>query len=209
VVWLPTISPDGTEVAYGTPGRVVYVASMKGGMPQKVAEQSVAASWSPDGSLLILTSWIPGKTVEENKSILQILDLKSGKISLVPDSRGMIGAFWVDQHTLVTATQDTTKFLTFDLTTQKWVELASGVFVNWFVSLDRKYLYCTTGGEEPRALRIRFSDHKVQTILSLKGLRRVVDPYFGTQVDVAPDGSVLLTRDVGTQEVYALNVKWP
>jgi hypothetical protein len=39
------------------------------------------------------------------------------------------------------------------------------------------------------------------------GKPRVVDPYGGTQVGVAPDGSVLLTRDVGTQEVYALNVK--
>jgi hypothetical protein len=26
---------------------------------------------------------------------------------------------------------------------------------------------------------------------------------------VTPDGSVLVTRDVGTQEIYALNVKWP
>jgi len=30
-----------------------------------------------------------------------------------------------------------------------------------------------------------------------------------TWVGVTPDGSVLVTRDVGTQEIYALSVKWP
>jgi hypothetical protein len=83
------------------------------------------------------------------------------------------------------------------------------VFVNWIISRDSKYLYCTTGGVEPKALRIRFSDGKVETIANLKGLRRVVDPYFGTQVGVTPDGSVMLTRDVGTQEIYAFSVAWP
>jgi hypothetical protein len=68
---------------------------------------------------------------------------------------------------------------------------------------------CTTGGPEPLALRIRFSDHKVETIASLKGLRRVVDVNVGTEINVAPDGSALFTRDVGTQEIYALDVKWP
>jgi WD40 repeat protein len=209
IVWLPNISPDGTEVAYGTSDLAVYVSSMNGGTPRKIAEQSVAASWSPDGGLLALTTWAAGKHPGQVSDLaLQIFDLQSGKTSTVPESEGKLGAFWSDQRTLVAATQDTTKFLTYDLTTKKWSELVSGVFVNWFISPDRKYLYCTTGGE-PQALRIRFSDHNVETIVSLKGLRRVVDPYFGTQVEVAPDGSVLLTRDVGTQEVYALGVKWP
>jgi hypothetical protein len=59
------------------------------------------------------------------------------------------------------------------------------------------------------ALRIRFSDHKVEPITSLKGLRRVVATGTGTQVSVAPDGSLLFTRDIGTQEIYSLDVKWP
>jgi hypothetical protein len=43
----------------------------------------------------------------------------------------------------------------------------------------------------------------------LKNIRTAVDVYMGTDLDVAPDGSVLLTRDIGVQEIYALNVKWP
>jgi hypothetical protein len=44
----------------------------------------------------------------------------------------------------------------------------------------------------------------------LKDLRRVVDSVEGqTQVNVAPDGSPVFTRDIGTQEIYALTVHWP
>jgi hypothetical protein len=28
-------------------------------------------------------------------------------------------------------------------------------------------------------------------------------------ISFAPDGSPLFTRDIGTQEIYALTVKWP
>jgi hypothetical protein len=30
-----------------------------------------------------------------------------------------------------------------------------------------------------------------------------------TQISVAPDGSAVFTLDIGTQDIYALAVKWP
>jgi hypothetical protein len=81
--------------------------------------------------------------------------------------------------------------------------------VNWLVSPDRKYLYYTTGGGEPMTLRIRFADRQIETITSLKAVRRVVDSVVGnTQIDIAPNGSPIFTRDVGTQEIYALKLGW-
>jgi hypothetical protein len=56
-------------------------------------------------------------------------------------------------------------------------------------------------------MRVRFADRKTEVVASLKGLRRVADP--NGWVGVTPDGSLLLTREIGTQEIYALNVKWP
>jgi eukaryotic-like serine/threonine-protein kinase len=210
LVWLPNISPDGTQVVYGTSERAVYLVSREGGTPRKIAQDAVAASWSPDGTLLAVTAWAPGKTQGDTLALeLHIMDLPSGKTTIVPDSQDRIGAFWIDQHTLVASTQDTSKFLILDLPTNKWSELASGSFVNWMISPDAKYLYYTTGGDDPKVQRIRFSDRKVETIANIKGLRRVVDPYFGTQIGVAPDGSPLLCRDVGTQEIYALDISWP
>jgi hypothetical protein len=59
-------------------------------------------------------------------------------------------------------------------------------------------------------MRVRFADHKIEEIVSLADVRRVTDPIdYNTQISVAPDGSPVFTRDIGTQEIYALTVKWP
>jgi hypothetical protein len=59
-------------------------------------------------------------------------------------------------------------------------------------------------------MRIRLADHKIEEVASLKGLRRALDPILSqTQISVAPDGSPVFTRDIGSQEIYALAVKWP
>lgn len=76
-----------------------------------------------------------------------------------------------------------------------------------FVRLQ--YVYYTTGGADPLALRVRLSDRKVEMITSLKDLPRATGPDGNTQIGVAPDGSAVFTRDIGTQEIYALTVKWP
>jgi len=80
------------------------------------------------------------------------------------------------------------------------------------ISPDSKYLYFVRETpEDPQAMRVRIADRRIVAIASLKGLRRVADPEIkgASWIGVAPDGSLLLTRDVGTQEIYALNVRWP
>jgi hypothetical protein len=210
-VTFPFISPDGRRVAFATTHSEIYVIGMDGGVPQKIIERNSSSGlWSPDGNLLALTSWTDAPAGEKNSLYLRIFDLRTRKTSVVPSSQGTVGGAWVTQDVLVAANEDTTKFLTFDFKTQKWTEIAGGTFVNWAVSRDGKHLYFTTGGAEPKAQRLRFADRQIETITSLKDLRRVVDSAErSTQIDVAPDGSPVFTRDIGTQEIYALNVRWP
>ena len=114
----------------------------------------------------------------------------------------------MDDHTIVAGQPN--GLATLDLKTQKWNELASGTFVNFAASPDGKYLYFTTGGAEPKAQRLRLADRQIETITSLKDFRRVVDPVEqSTQLGVAPDGSPIFARDIGTQEIYSLNIRWP
>ena len=134
--------------------------------------------------------------------------LSQRSVRVVPDSRGKLGGFFVNQDTILAAGENTTKFLLNDFKAQSWSKLVSAEFVDWFLSLDGSYLYCTTGGVNPKALRIRLRDHAMETIASLKNFRRAVD-FLTAMVDVAPDGSLLFTRDIGTQEIYALTVKSP
>jgi hypothetical protein len=79
-------------------------------------------------------------------------------------------------------------------------------------------LVCLTGwsvsilydrGAEPKVERLRLADRQMETIASLKDLRRVVDSMEDTQINLAPDGSPVLARDIGSQEIYALNIRWP
>ena len=203
----PFISPDGTKVAFSTPAGGIYVVGIDGKLSLKIEEKlSSGGTWSPDGNLLSVTSFTESPT-HGGKPYVQILDLRTGKMSAVPSSQGIWGGMWVTQDELVALNEALTKIVIFDFKTQKWSDLVSGNFVNWNMSPDQKYLYFTTGGAEPKTQRLRFAGRQIETITSLKDLRRVVDE--STQIDVAPDGSPVFTRDIGTQEIYALSVGWP
>jgi eukaryotic-like serine/threonine-protein kinase len=206
------ISPDGRRVLFSTPEAVAYVVSMNGGTPQKLTENAVVRDWSPDGQLVMFRSVVSGKQPgEKGFTETRIRDLGPGDVSVVPSSEDIFGVFFATQETLVAVTRDLKKFLLFNRKTKERSELASNAdtFASWQISGDRRYLYATTGGDDPKALRIRLADHAVDIITSLKSLRRADDWYSGISTGVAPDGSILFTRDTGTQEVYALTVKWP
>jgi hypothetical protein len=208
----PSISPDGSKVTFTSAQYDIYVVGADGGAPEKIAEHSAASSWSPDGNVLPFTSYYgyDRPAAERHQSYLQTFDLHTRELRVVPSSEGKGGGIWVGQDGLIAGGEAFTKFLYFDFKSQKWSELLSGNFVSWSVSQDGKYLYFTTGGAEPQAKRVRLSEGKVETIASLTSLRPVVDAIEGgTQIGVAPDASIVFTRDIGMQEIYALNVKWP
>jgi eukaryotic-like serine/threonine-protein kinase len=209
-VSFPFISPDGKQVAYSTTGGEISVISMDGGPPRRIAEkQSWAASWSPDGNRVVFANY----TDYPHNIKFEIYDLRSGNRSFVPEADGLTGVQWVAEDLLVAASSDHNKLVVFDLRTQKWSDLVPGPIPggvsNWAYAPDFKYVYYTTGGAEPQALRVRLADHKVEAITSLKDLPRAIGPDSNTQISVAPDGSAVFTRDIGTQEIYALSVKWP
>ena len=208
-VYYSFISPDGKRVVYQNAKGGIYVISIDGGQPQEIVEKDAnAANWSSDGNVLVFS-----KARDAAHSELQFLDLRTGKRSVVPDSQDLLGGQWVGENTLVAAPINQAKLEIFDVRTQKWSDLVPGKVsasvVNWAHSPDYRYVYYTTGGAEPQALRIRLADRKVETIASLKDLRRALSPDGNTQISVAPDGSAIFTRDIGTQEVYALSLKWP
>lgn len=206
VVRYPRLSPDGSKIFFNTPNGDGFVIASAGGEPHKITTHAYASAWSPDGNRLIYTSPAAPKNSSEADTLeLHTLDLRNGTTTVVTDSRGKFGAFFVDQDTIVAATENTTKFLLYDFKAQKWSNLWSGNILEWYLSPDRSYLYCIIG-EEPTAMRIRLSDHKIETVASLKNLRLITD--FNTlKLSVAPDGSPLFARDIGTQEIYALSLK--
>ena len=101
--------------------------------------------------------------------------------------------------------------MAFNQKSGKWTDVAPippGGIDHWMLSPDGKYLYFTAAGAEPSVFRLRIADQQVETITKLRDFRQVVN-YGYTQINVAPDGSPIFTRDTGYQEIYALNIKWP
>jgi hypothetical protein len=183
-----------------TSDQQIYLVDMNGGQPQRIIDQGGGGYWSPDGNSLVFQG--PGG--------LQILDLRTRKISSVPGAEHIWGPFWPTQDTLVAGTSlpnGQSKYLSYDFKTQKWTDLFTAKMENLAMSPDNKYLYFTTGGPEFELRRFRFDDHKIELITNVKDLPQLRDGY--TQINAAPDGSVVFTRDISTQDIYALHVRWP
>jgi Tol biopolymer transport system component len=206
------ISPDGKKVAFAV-HEELHVIDMDGTSQLEITKEKIntpVPAWSPDGRSLVFEGDIEEhRNSERFRKQLKTIDLQSGARSVVASSQGLGNAFWINSATIIAGNENHSKLLMLDLTSGKLAELVSGIIVNWAVSPDRKYLYYTTGGAEPKAMRIRLEDHNTEEIASLKGLRQALDPIFGdTHISVAPDGSPVFTRDIGSQEIYALSVKW-
>ena len=96
-----------------------------------------------------------------------------------------------------------------DFRSGKWSDFVSnkGKLVSSIVSSDGEYFFDLTGGKEPRLFLIRLADRLVEEIVGLNEIRTVDNPYIHTTLNVTPDNSPILTRDVGTQEVYSIALK--
>ena len=208
-------SPDDTQIAFtaGSPGErehIYIVRALSGELHQLVTAEKNAAvdGWSPDGNSLFLSdiAYTP------EQSVIRRMDLKTMQEKTVPDSLGNVGVTVSPNGKYLSATTvDGQKLLIFDVPAQRWSDLTqANVSVNaiqW--SRDSQYVYFDTqSGAEPSIYRVRISDHKLEPVASLKDLRRVVLP-FGAWMGLTPDGSPLLMRDTGTQEVYGLDFDEP
>jgi len=217
VAW-PRISPDGTRVAYSSSdascSSCVYVLPLEGGTPTKVAENARTASWSPDSGSLI-TIFTGQGSADKVCSVtsfegLETIDLRTGRITSIPGSREMGGPFWPANDMLVAPNLKSGEegFLTFDFKTKKWSPLVKGIFQHWMTSIDGQYLYLMIGGDDPKIMRVRLSNGTIDMVAGLKNFRPVVDEDTDKWLGVAADGSPVLTRDIGTQEIYDLTVNW-
>ena len=205
----PHISPDGTQVvfiAYDTQkGLGAYLVSMQGGAPKRIDGTAWYASWSPDGKQLVLQSKNPASVQVPE---IRTMEVATGTVHDVPGSQGAWVPFWADAETLVA--QRTPGLVAFDLKSQKWRVLASGQIDNALPSWDGKYVYFERADRDGvRAFRIRLPEGPIEPVADLSAVRRVEQYGPGTWLGVTGDGSILITRDMGTQEIYALNIKWP
>jgi Tol biopolymer transport system component len=165
-------------------------------------------TWSPDGNSLSFGRMPFLEFGSAGQVNIQILDLRSNQVSTLPDSDGLYSPRWLpDGRYIAAMPSDSSKLMLFDFTTKKWLELAKGgiAFPNW--SQDGKYLYFE---EFSRAemRRVQIASQKFEVVAGMKELRRP-NAISGFWSAPAYDGSLLVMRDIGIQEIYALDLQLP
>jgi len=211
---LPRWSPDGKQIVFmgrktNTSWRA-YRVSPSGGAPRDLIPGSDAGfdpSWSSDGESIVLSLHNAGVTARG----ISILDLNTEKVSDLPGAENLFSPRWSPDGKYIAAiTTDSQKLMLFDRVSARWMELANMTTIgypSW--SHDGQYLYFDTIlSDDPAFFRIRISDHKLERLVSLKGVRRFWGE-LGQWTGLAPDDSPLLVRDTSSQEIYALDFQAP
>jgi hypothetical protein len=141
---------------------------------------------------------------------IYVIDLRTRKVKKLPGSNGLWAPRWsLDGIHVVARSLDSQSLMLFDFKTQNWSKLVTGAyfgFANW--SADGQYVYYLRRGREPAILRVSVTDRKVEEIANLKDMRQT-GFRGGIWTGLTPDDSPLILRDIGTQEIYALDFEAP
>ncbi len=216
--WKEHISPDGSQIAFmgNMPGKQaqIYVIPAGGGDAEQVTSGIPGwadPQWSPHGDLLAYGTagaYSDGKDVP-----IQILDMKTRQVTAVPGSEGMCLPRWSpDGHYLLAINHDGNHIMLYDLAHRTWqplnrekMELDSPEWTSNSQCIDFNAPW-EKGSPE---YQICLADRKLRRLADMAQAGTLVFGSNGTWTSLAPDGSILALRDISTQEIYALDVKWP
>jgi DNA-binding winged helix-turn-helix (wHTH) protein len=200
-------SPDGSRIAFeGRPARGgpwnVYVLTSAGGAPELVAVNTDQGgfTWRRDGKALIV-----GNNSNET-SPLQVVDLEHHTVTpLAGTERAEEPSLSPGGHYLVAKMKRLNTLVLFDLTRHTKKELATGAieihYPCW--SQDERYIIFSRAGPDYYHYRVRISDGVLSKLMELNEFD--VAGSQGAWSTIAPDGSLLLLRDLGGADLYAID----
>jgi Tol biopolymer transport system component len=208
----PRWSPDAKRILFtgSRSGEVwkMYTISAQGGTPSQVISDEGSefwADWSPEGNSVVFSS-VPSEDKDEP---IQVTDLNSHRSTSLAESAGLIFPRWSRLGRYIAAIRRRdSRLVVFDFTIQRWKELTDIPADNYNWSHDDRSVYFKSpAGDETVLYRVRLEDRKLERIISLKDIRRTGN--LGPWVGLTPDDSPLILRDIGVQEIYALDWEAP
>ena len=213
-VFNPRWSPDGNSITFhgsvvGKPTQDFEVSAGGGRLQVIPGHFGSDPSWSPAGDKLLVTNLV--RRGESGQPGLYILDPKSQKKELLPDSEIFAFAVWSPNPRYIAATRSGTELRLFDFKSRKWYPLAAGKDLSVpFWSVDGKWVYFqdTGAGDEAPIFRVRTSDGKTERLM---GSKQVPQSDFTSFIlsAIAPDGTPVAALGRTNSDVYALDVDLP
>ena len=215
----PQWAPDGSQIAFEaslTPGgaRKIYLVSPDGRSPRLQAPsmggESSLFGWSPDGQSLLFASSV------ESGSNWQVysLNLKTGDVAELPGTLGIGGgSLSPDGRYVAAVLASRGSLVLYDVVAGTTRQLAKvGEYPNW--SSDGKYVYYSTvdyaievGSENAANYRVKVADGTIERVAPAPDFPLTGN--WGFWSGLSPDGSLLVLRELGTRNIYALDVNLP
>lgn len=204
---MPRWSPDRQTIAFmgltftGKWGVFAVPATRGTIRPISHDDQAMGyPDWSRDGERLAFSDVPP---VSQPGGIY-ILDLRSQKISTVPESTAYFYPRWSPNGRSLLAQHSGDLYLyLFDFSSEKWRPLTEipASYPSW--SHDGKYVFFRSGTADGTAIfRVALADRTVEKVTSLAGVER--GPFFmGDWIGLGPDDSPLAVRNSTIEDIYS------
>ena len=209
-ITVPQWSPDGRQILFysigGDPDRQrAFLIPAQGGelRPVSAAGGEMRPSWSPNGAAIMYSDF-PFFAEHPERVTVHIFHLKTGQIDTLPGSEGFFAPRWSpDGKRAVALDLRNRSIMLFDFAKKTWSFLAPGWgLVRW--SADSRWIYYLRYGPQPAVMRANMADRRIEEVASLQGIR-LAGRLAGLDFGLTPEGEPVITRAVGTQEIYSMD----